>query len=119
MDCLRLALLLFIVIRVQGYNNTSNTTREFNRSYSGLNHQWKYNQRKLFDDSFKHYRSDQLKPRQSRFISFNSKDDNIDVELDFAIPFLSIPVKRSLDTALGTLQGVIRVSCEVCESENY
>lgn len=30
--------------------------------------------------------------------------------IDFAIPFLSIPVKRSLSGAMGTLQNVFNVS---------
>jgi hypothetical protein len=121
MDYFKFAVFLLIAIRVQGYknNNTSNNVKEFkqNSIYFGLNssHQWKYNQRKQFDDSFKHYRSDHIKTRQSRFISFNSKDDNIDVELDFAIPFISVPVKRTLDTGVGFLQGIIRVSKVFCE----
>jgi hypothetical protein len=116
MDYFKLAVLLLIVVRVQGFNNNSSkSVKEFkqNSIYYGINsssHQWKYNQKKQFEDSFKHYRSDQIKTRQSRFISFNSKDDNIDVELDFAIPFLSVPVKRTLDTGIGFLSGIIRVS---------
>lgn len=64
-----------------------------------------YNEQQ-FEKIFDHYRSDRREPR---FISFQTKDDNIEVEIDFAIPFLSIPVRRSLSGAMGTLQNVIKV----------
>lgn len=116
MEYLQVILLVLIFGKVQGYNNTKNETFvQRNSVYNALpsDRQWKYFQyKKQFDDAFQHYRSDHLDShsRQPRFISFNSKDDNIDVELDFAVPFLSIPVKRALDTAVGTFQGVVRVS---------
>jgi hypothetical protein len=69
-----------------------------------------YNEQQ-FEKIFDHYQSDRREPR---FISFQTKDDNIEVEIDFAIPFLSIPVRRSLSGAMGTLQNVIKViSCHI------
>lgn len=44
--------------------------------------------------------------REPRFISFQTKDDHIDVEIDFAIPFLTIPVKKSID---GMMSSVMKV----------
>lgn len=64
-----------------------------------------YNEQQ-FEKIFDHYRSDSREPR---FISFNTNDDNIQVEIDFAIPFLSIPVRKSLSGAMGTFQNVIKV----------
>ncbi|XP_055589438.1 uncharacterized protein LOC129741714 [Uranotaenia lowii] len=44
--------------------------------------------------------------REPKFISFQTKDNNIEVEIDFAIPFLTIPVKRSIDGVMSSvLQG--------------
>lgn len=115
MEYLQVILLVLITCKVQGYNNTKNETFvQRNSVYNALPsaRQWKYFQnKKQFDDAFLHYRSDHLDShsREPRFISFNSREDNINVELDFAVPFLSIPVKKALDTAMGTFQGVVRV----------
>lgn len=104
-----LLLLLIALIRVQGYHNDTNGTSSENYVYTSLDSHQKQFKIKDFDNVFRHYRSDN-KRRESRFISFQTKDDNIEVEIDFAIPFLSIPVKRSLSGAMGTLQNVIKVS---------
>uniref|UniRef100_A0A182HT75 Uncharacterized protein n=1 Tax=Anopheles arabiensis TaxID=7173 RepID=A0A182HT75_ANOAR len=45
--------------------------------------------------------------REPRFISFETKDNSIEVEIDFAIPFLSIPVQKS---ASGVMSSVLKVS---------
>lgn len=95
------------------------------------NRHHKHFYQKDFDRVFDHYRGEGGRSREPRFVSFQTKDDNIEVEigknekeksselkfieflkivLDFAIPFLSIPVKRSLSGAMGTLQNVISVS---------
>ncbi|XP_055524549.1 uncharacterized protein LOC129718138 [Wyeomyia smithii] len=42
--------------------------------------------------------------REPRFISFHTKDNNIQVELQFAIPFISIPVKKSVDGMVSSFQ---------------
>lgn len=113
MEYLQVILLILIYGKVQGYNNTRNDTFvQRNSVYNALpsERQWKYFQnKKQFDEAFLHYRSDDL-VRKPRFISLNSKDDNIDVELDFAVPFLTIPVKKALDTAMGSFNGLVRVS---------
>ncbi|KAG5669734.1 hypothetical protein PVAND_000028 [Polypedilum vanderplanki] len=106
-----------VISKVEGYyssdlNNTSTlSSARNNRSNKYHYHneliertRYKYQSRKQFEQSFEHYRSDRREPR---FVSFQTKDDNIEVEIDFAIPFLSIPVKRSLSGAMGTLQNVI------------
>lgn len=106
-----LVLLLMTITTVQGYlndyNGTTSKLHTVHNSFSSENsHQFR---RKDFDGVFDHYRSENQR-REPRFISFNTKDDNIEVEIDFAIPFLSIPVKRSLSGAMGTFQNVVKVS---------
>lgn len=101
------------IATVQGYSNselngTSSNSFDYN-NISGEDRLRRQFKLKEFDKTFNHYRSD-VKRREPRFISFQTKDDNIEVEIDFAIPFLSIPVKRSLSGAMGTLQNVISVS---------
>lgn len=44
--------------------------------------------------------------REPKFISFQTKNDQIEVEIDFAIPFLTIPVKKSID---GMMSSVMKV----------
>ncbi|EDS31623.1 conserved hypothetical protein [Culex quinquefasciatus] len=41
--------------------------------------------------------------REPKFISFQTKDNNIEVEIDFAIPFLTIPVKKSVDGMMSSV----------------
>ncbi|XP_045479483.1 uncharacterized protein LOC123684312 [Harmonia axyridis] len=41
--------------------------------------------------------------RQSKLISFNTLDDGISVDLDFTVPFITIPVKKSMALAQGSL----------------
>ncbi|XP_049535563.1 uncharacterized protein LOC125951077 [Anopheles darlingi] len=45
--------------------------------------------------------------REPRFISFQTTDSSIDVELNFAIPFMSIPVQKSMN---GLVDSVLKVS---------
>lgn len=118
MEYLVLLLMTSAVVVVQGhyYSDLNGTTltssgRSNKNNYAYHNElidrtRQKYHNQKQFDQVFQHYRSDRREPR---FISFQTKDDNIEVEIDFAIPFLSIPVKRSLSGAMGTLQNVISV----------
>ncbi|XP_053685143.1 uncharacterized protein LOC128734808 [Sabethes cyaneus] len=42
--------------------------------------------------------------REPRFISFHTKDNNIQVEIQFAIPFITIPVKKSIDGMVSSFQ---------------
>lgn len=42
--------------------------------------------------------------REPKFISFHTKDNNIQVELQFAIPFITIPVKKSVDGMVNSFQ---------------
>jgi hypothetical protein len=116
---LNLVLLLIIqsttlIVRVQGFINSTSSSLSgvgsykpiYNKELSEISRQRHLRQ---FEQSFKHYSASENR-REPRFISFQTKDDNIEVEIDFAIPFLSIPVKRSLSGAMGTLQNVISVS---------
>jgi hypothetical protein len=112
------SLVLFLVMtfaHVQGlsyssdFNGTITSNHEFG-SAQRENRQDNFRQ-KDFDRVFEHYRND-APQREPRFISFQTKDDNIEVEIDFAIPFLSIPVKRSLSGAMGTFQNVIKVNSQ-------
>ena len=108
-----LVLLLVTIVKVQGYYKDLNGTILNKYSYIGVlsddKHEKELNKEE-FDNVFQHYRSDGHR-REPRFVSFQTKDDHIDVEIDFAIPFLSIPVKRSLSGVMGTLNNVIKVSC--------
>lgn len=101
-----LVLLLITIAQVQGYYKISN---------GSVSKSHMYNEKNLneMDKVFEHYRSDSQN-REPRFVSFQTKDDNVEVEIDFAIPFLSIPVKRSLSGAMGTIQNVISVSIVKC-----
>ncbi|XP_063831232.1 uncharacterized protein LOC135080520 isoform X1 [Ostrinia nubilalis] len=48
--------------------------------------------------------SDKGGPRQSRFFTFNTVNDDIRIDLDFSVPFISIPVKKTVEnfgTSLG------------------
>lgn len=110
-----------MIVRVQGYYNTTSSLSLHQKSTvtNTGSYQPIYNNELIeksrkkhfreFEQVFKHYSASENK-REPRFISFQTKDDNIEVEIDFAIPFLSIPVKRSLSGAMGTLQNVINVS---------
>lgn len=107
-----------VIDRVQGYYQDSNSTTISRGKYQPIYNneliergrlQNKRQLRQQFDQVFRHYSASENR-REPRFISFNTKDDNIEVEIDFAVPFLSIPVKRSLSGAMGTIQNVISVS---------
>lgn len=98
-----------ILTHAQGYCKHLNVTDCDKRVNKGSGSNLKHFKLKDFSSVFQHYRGDSDKRREPRFISFQTKDDNIEVEIDFAIPFLSIPVKRSLTGAVGTIKNVIRV----------
>lgn len=109
-----LVLLLTTIARVQGFYSEINATDRNgfdHKSVSREDRQQKQFNFEEFESVFQNYRSDKPR-REPRFISFQTKDDNIEVEIDFAIPFLSIPVRRSLSGAMGTLQNVISVSSQ-------
>lgn len=101
-------LLMLIVSSVQGYNSTSYGTIDHSNRVPSEEPQPQFKAQE-FDKVFRMYRGDFNSRREPRFVSFQTKDDNIEVEIDFAIPFLSIPVKRSLSGAMGTFQNVIKV----------
>lgn len=73
-------LLLLTIIRVQGYHNDSNGTLTNSFIPKDERQEKRFNQ-KDFDQVFDHYRSDRVRSREPKFISFNTKDDNIDVEI--------------------------------------
>lgn len=106
-----------VIDRVQGYYTDSNSTAISSGKYQPIYNnlidrgrlQNRHQLRQQFDQVFRQYSASE-KRREPRFISFNTKDEHIEVEIDFAIPFLSIPVKRSLSGAMGTIQNVISVS---------
>ncbi|XP_055618402.1 uncharacterized protein LOC129763399 [Toxorhynchites rutilus septentrionalis] len=50
-------------------------------------------------------RSSRRRNREPKFISFQTKDDHIEIEIDFNIPFLSIPVKKSVDGVSSFIKG--------------
>lgn len=81
-----------VVLSNDIFNNFSSTDRYQNKL-----------QQKHIDRDFKSYPLN----REPRFISFQTKDDNIEVEIDFAIPFLSIPVILKNNIVFKYLQVVI------------
>lgn len=48
-----------------------------------------------YDDIMRHYRSD-IRKREPQFIGFDIDDDNIEIDMEIAVPFLSVPTKKSL-----------------------
>lgn len=73
-------LLLLTIARVQGYYSDLNGTTSENY-VSSENRQQKHFYQKDFDRVFEHYRSDGGRSREPRFVSFQTKDDNIEVEI--------------------------------------
>lgn len=111
-----------MIVKVQGFINSTSSSPLGVGSYkpiynNELIEKSRHRHLRQFEQSFKHYSASENR-REPRFISFQTKDDNIEVEIDFAIPFLSIPVKRSLSGAMGTLQNVISVSTS-CHKSKY
>lgn len=98
-------------------NGTTSNNHVYN-NVSSEDRQQKHFDREEFNKVFQHYRSDS-RGREPRFISFQTNDDHINVEIDFAIPFLSIPVKRSLSGAMGTFQNVISVSFNIVKNSIF
>ncbi|CRL07414.1 CLUMA_CG020387, isoform A [Clunio marinus] len=100
-------LLLLSVVLVQGYLSDFNQTvlsehrnnRSFNESLVETRSKKNHN-KKEFDEAFNYYYNGIPSKREPKFISFQTAD-NIEVELDFSIPLLSIPVRKSLDSVLG------------------
>ncbi|KAJ8723734.1 hypothetical protein PYW07_007714 [Mythimna separata] len=41
--------------------------------------------------------------RQGKLFTFNTVDEDIKIDLDFTVPFLSIPVKKTMNSAYGML----------------
>ncbi|PZC77816.1 hypothetical protein B5X24_HaOG202927 [Helicoverpa armigera] len=41
--------------------------------------------------------------RRGKLFSFNTVDEDIRIDLDFTVPFISIPVKRTMNSAHGLL----------------
>lgn len=75
-----LVLLILTIARVQGYYSGLNGTMPNNRVLSEDRHPKQFNQ-KEFDNVFEHYRGEGSRSREPRFVSFNTKDDNIEVEI--------------------------------------
>lgn len=48
-----------------------------------------------YDEVLHHYRSDTRK-REPQFLGFDIQDDNIEIDMEIAVPFLSVPTKKSI-----------------------
>jgi hypothetical protein len=46
----------------------------------------------VYDDIYRHYRSD-IRKREPQFLGFDIQDDNIEIDMEIAVPFLSVPKK--------------------------
>ena len=75
-----LVLFILTIARVQGYYNDLNGTVSSNYLSSEDRQEKQFNHRD-FDRVFEHYRSDRSGAREPRFVSFQTKDDNIEVEI--------------------------------------
>lgn len=50
-----------------------------------------------YDEVLHHYRSDfTTRKREPQFIGFDIEDDNIEIDMEIAVPFLSVPTKKSI-----------------------
>ncbi|XP_044745974.1 uncharacterized protein LOC123307646 [Coccinella septempunctata] len=65
-----------------------------------------YDNSSVFSDKIGVMGKSAFSNRQSRLISFNTLDDGISVELDFTVPFITIPVKKSMALAQGSLANI-------------
>lgn len=48
-----------------------------------------------FDEVVNYYRSD-FRKREPQFLGFDIQDDNIEIDMEIAVPFLSVPTKKGL-----------------------
>lgn len=46
----------------------------------------------VYDEVYRHYRSD-IRKREPQFLGFDIQDDNIEIDMEIAVPFLSVPKK--------------------------
>jgi hypothetical protein len=46
----------------------------------------------VYDEVYRHYRSD-VRKREPQFLGFDIQDDNIEIDMEIAVPFLSVPKK--------------------------
>lgn len=44
-----------------------------------------------------------IRPFKNNLLTFDTKDNNIEVAFEFSVPFISIPVKRSIDAVKNTV----------------
>lgn len=49
----------------------------------------------VYDEVYQHYRGD-IRKREPQFIGFDIQDDNIEIDMEIAVPFLSVPKKRGV-----------------------
>lgn len=50
-----------------------------------------------YDEVLHHYRSDfTTRKREPQFLGFDIQDDNIEIDMEIAVPFLSVPTKKSI-----------------------
>jgi hypothetical protein len=48
-----------------------------------------------YDEVLHHYRSD-IRKREPQFLGFDIQDDNIEIDMEIAVPFLTVPTKKSM-----------------------
>lgn len=58
---------------------------------------------------YRSYKSEEKKKRVPRFVSLQHTGDGVQIALDFIVPFLTIPVKRSIYNAFSSLQNMTSV----------
>lgn len=49
----------------------------------------------VYDEVYRHYRSD-MRKREPQFLGFAIQDDNIEIDMEIAVPFLSVPKKNGV-----------------------
>lgn len=99
-------LLIVTFAQVQGYfegkSGVSNVSEE-NRSFG------KYDI-KEHDAVYHHYRNGPSRSREPKFISVIENEESTEVRSFFRIPFLSIPVERSVNGGMETMKSLMEVS---------
>lgn len=49
-----------------------------------------------YNDEVLHYYRSDIRKREPQFLGFDIQDENIEIDMEIAVPFLSVPTKKSL-----------------------
>ena len=79
-----------------------------------------------YDEVLHHYRSD-IRKREPQFLGFDIQDDNIEIDMEIAVPFLSVPTKKSIkrkhfaniNVAAMILAGLLTIKASIKYTLNF